>query len=126
MPSIRLDKQIFPFFNSVKKGEIESAESSVFNNNGFNIMKLEVNTKSNGSIMIGVLGCVNILNEDGTEKTDDECSWVPLSGIDNNFNIVSLIGRNGLFSFSIDGLARVKITNLGSSLSGTIVGVAEV
>lgn len=125
MPSIRLDKQIFPFFNSVKTGEVKAGESSTFNNNGFNIMKLEIGTSSNFPT-IGVFGCVNILNEDGTEKTDDECSWFALSGIDRNFNIVSLINTNGLFSFSIDGLARVKITNIGSDLDGTIVGVAEV
>lgn len=123
MPSIRVDKQIFPFFDSVKTPITSSGTSESFHNNGFASMMLEVTGEATGVVQ----GCVNIVNPDGSTKTDEECSWQILGLINvKNFDLTEGFSAAGQYSFTISGMARVRIVLSSVSAGATLVGVAEV
>ncbi len=125
MPSIRTDKQIFPFFDSVKTPVTEAGTSESFHNNGFATLILEVSDAT--SIKLTVEGCINILNTNGTTKTDEECAWTTLAAIDlSAYSVLDEISSNGIYAIGINGSARVRVVVSEISGSATITGVAEV
>ena len=125
MPSIRADKQIFPFFDSVKTPVAAAGTSESFHNNGFSTLILEVSGAE--GIKLTVEGCINILNTDGTTKTDAECTWTQLAVIDMSaYNVLEEVEGNGIFAIGINGNARVRVVISEISGSATITGVAEV
>lgn len=125
MPNIRVDRQVFPFFNSVKEPVAKNGISESFKNNGFSNLTLEVSGATN--INLTIEGCVNILNAKDTALQDSECQWTPLVALDNkNFAICENIESNGIYSISIGGVSRVRIKITSISGAATIVGVAEV
>lgn len=125
MPSIRTDKQIFPFFDSVKTPVTEAGTSESFHNNGFSTLILEISDAT--SISLTVEGCINILNTDGTAKTDEECTWSTLAVIGlGSYNVADAITDNGIYAIGINGTARVRVVVSAISGSATITGVAEV
>lgn len=123
MSSIRLDKQIFPFFDSVKTPVTASGTSESFHNNGFGSMTIEVSGAASGEIE----GCINILNADGSVKADSACSWSSLAVVNlGDLSLSSSFSGIGHYSVSISGMARVRVVLSSVSGSVTIVGVAEV
>lgn len=122
MPSIRTDKQIFPFFDSVKTPVTEAGTSDAFHNNGFGTMTIEVAGTAGGYVE----GCMNIVNSDGTTKTDSECSWTKLGLINmENFSVSSTFSAEGKYCVGINGMARVRVVLSSVTDSVTIVGTAE-
>ena len=121
----RVDKQIFQFFDSVKSPVTSAGTSDSFFNIGYSSMTLEVS--GTGSIAGRVEACMNILNSDGTAKTDAQCTWTTL-GILNltSFAMGTSFSANGVYAFAIDGLARVRVVLTSVSGSATVVGTAEV
>lgn len=125
MPSIRTDKQIFPFFDSVKTPVTAAGTSESFHNNGFATLILEVSDAT--SIKLSVEGCINILNTNGTTKTDEECTWTTLAAISlSGYEVLDEIDQNGIYAIGINGSARVRVVVSEISGSATITGVAEV
>ena len=125
MPSIRADKQIFPFFDSVKTPVTAAGTSESFHNNGFSTLNLEVSTS--GSVSLYVEGCINILNADGTTKTDAQCEWTKLAIISlADYSVADTISAAGIYAVGINGTARVRAVVTSASGNTTIVGVAEV
>ena len=125
MPSIRTDKQIFPFFDSVKTPISAAGTSEPFYNNGPSVLNLEVSTS--GSVSLTVEGCINILNTDGTTKTDAQCEWTELAIISlSDYSVSSSITAPGIYAIGINGTARVRVVVASASGETTIVGVAEV
>lgn len=125
MPSVRTDKQIFPFFDSVKTPVTAAGTSESFYNNGFSTLNLEVATS--GSIALYVEGCINILNTDGTAKTDAQCEWTQLAIISlSDYSVSDTITEAGIYAIGINGTARVRVVVTSASGNATIVGVAEV
>lgn len=125
MASIRVDKQIFPFFDSVKTPITAAGTSESFFNSGFSVINIEVAT--GGSASLTVEGCINILKPDGTAKTDAECDWTQLAVINlSDYSVSDTITAAGIYAVGINGTARVRV--VAGSVSGetTIVGVAEV
>lgn len=125
MPSLRADKQIFPFFDSVKTPVTAAGTSESFHNSGFSTLDLEVSTS--GSVSLYVEGCVNILNTDGTAKTDAQCEWTKLAAISlSDYSVSDTITAAGIYAVGINGTARVRVVVTAASGNTTIVGVAEV
>ncbi len=126
MPGNYLQKQIFPFFNSVKKPVTETGTSDSFCANYlYSTMNIEVSGVTSGDIIIE--GCINILNKDGSNKKEDECVWTKLSFVDlSTMTLGSSIVSDGIYSVGIDGMSRVRIVINSISGSATIVGVAGV
>lgn len=123
MASIRMDKQIFPFFDSVKTPITVAGISDSFHNAGFSIITIEVT----GDEVEGVVeGCINIVKPDGTTKTDDECEWMSLALIDlKDYSVYTKIPGEGHYCIGINGMARVRVNLTSISGESTIVGVAE-
>lgn len=124
MPSIRTDKQIFPFFDSVKTPVSAAGTSEPFRNNGFSTLTLEVSGAT--SIALSVEGCVNIIKPNGETMTDEECSWTPLAIINmSDFSVLSEIADNGIYAIGINGNARVRVVVSSIEGEAIITGVAE-
>ena len=122
MPSIRMDKQIFPFFDSVKNPVSAAGTSDSFHNNGFGLITIEVTGTASGRVE----GCINIINPDGTTKDDADCVWSTLGLINvENFSAVSSFTGTGHYAVGINGMARVRVVLTSVSGTATIVGVAE-
>ena len=125
MPSIRIDKQIFPFFDSVKNPISAAGTSESFHNNGFSTMIIEVD--ASGSASMTVEGCINIIESDGETKEDSDCTWTELAIINlSDYSVLSSITASGIYAVGINGTARVRIVCSSISGTATIVGVAEV
>lgn len=128
MPSIRADKQVFPFFNSVKVPVTAAGTSDSFHNSGFDTLALEVSPSgSSSSVTIEgyVEGCINIVAPDGTTLEDADCAWTQLALIDATLNKQTTF-EQGIYFVGINGMARVRVVVTSISGSATIVGVAEV
>ena len=124
MPSIRTDKQIFPFFDSVKTPVSTAGTSEAFRNNGFETLILEVSGAT--SISLTVEGCINIIKPNGETMTDEECSWTPLAIINmTGFEVLSEITSNGIYAIGINGNARVRTVIDSIEGEAVITGVAE-
>ena len=124
MPSIRTDKQIFPFFDSVRTPVSAAGTSEPFRNNGFASLTLEVSGAS--SIALTVEGCVNIIKPNGEAMSDVECSWTPLAIINmSDFSVLSEIANNGIYAIGISGSARVRVVISSIEGEAIITGVAE-
>ena len=122
MPSIRTDKQIFPFFDSVKNPITSIGVSDAFHNNGFGTMTIEVDGVAGGYVE----GCMNIINSDGSAKTDNECSWTKLALINmEDFSVSSTFTTTGKYCIGINGMTRVRVVLTSISGSAVIVGTAE-
>lgn len=125
MPSARLDKQNFPFFDSVKNPVTAVGISDSYHNVGFDTLILEV--AGSEDIELKVQGCSNILKEDGmTSKSDDECEWSDLAVINaKNFDVSESISSNGIYYIGINGLMRVRVSVTSITGSATILGTME-
>lgn len=122
MASIRMDKQIFPFFDSVKTPITAAGISDSFHNAGFSIITIEVV----GEVAGTVEGCINIVNPDGTTKPDEECDWMSLALIDlKDYSVYESIPGEGHYCIGINGMARVRVNLTSVSGESVIVGVAE-
>lgn len=122
MASIRMDKQIFPFFDSVKTPITEAGTSESFHNNGFSLLTLEVSGDSVGYVE----GCINIIKPNGIAKTDEECEWEKLALINlKNFDVTEKFEEKGHYSIAINGMARVRVVLESVNADSVIVGVAE-
>ena len=125
MPSIRADKQIFPFFDSVKTPISAAGTSESFHNNGFSTLMIEVSGAS--SIDMEIEGCINILDANGEPKEDANCVWTKLGLYNlNDFSFAKKITGNGIYAISIDGTARVRVVVNSVSGNTTILGSASV
>ncbi|MBO7732408.1 MAG: hypothetical protein J6S67_07640 [Methanobrevibacter sp.] len=123
MANIRADKQIFPFFDSVHTPITAAGTSSSFHNNGFSTLIIEVTGTAEGYVE----GCMNIINPDGSTKTDDECVWGELGLIDlKAYKVLEEFQESGHYAVGINGMARVRIVVISVTGEVTILGVAEV
>ena len=124
MPSIRTDKQIFPFFDSVKSPLTAAGTSESFHNSGFSTMILEIANAT--AISAKVEACVNILKPNGEAMTDNECEWTQLAVIGmSDYAVSDSISDNGIYAIGINGTARVRVVVESVSGSAVITGVAE-
>ena len=122
MASIRVDKQIFPFFDSVKTPITTPGISQSFFNAGFSVLTIEVVGEVDGTVE----GCINIVRPDGTTRPDDECDWMSLALIDlKDYSVYETIPGEGHYCIGINGMARIRINLTSVSGESTIVGVAE-
>ena len=123
MPSIRVDKAIFPFFDSVRTPVTAAGTSDAFHNAGYSTMILEVSDGVEGSVE----GCINIVNPDGSTKTDNECDWSSLALINMaDYAVGDTFTEAGHYAVGINGMSRVRIVLTSVSGEATILGVAEV
>lgn len=121
-----LNKIIFPFFNSVKVPISAGGSSDSLRLNClYDSVTLEIS--GGGTGMIYVEGCINILNADGSTKTDAQCSWTKMSMMDmKTMSIVDVIKGDGIYSITTSGLNRIRVTIESISSPITVVGVAGV
>lgn len=123
MPSIRVDKQIFPFFDSVKTPITAVGTSDSFHNSGFGLLSLEIAGDAAGYVE----GCINIVNADGSIKDDASCSWGKLAIINSQtLECGESFDDEGHYCIGINGMSRVRIVLTSVTGSVTIVGIAEV
>ena len=123
MPSVRVDKQYFPFFDSVKVPVTAAGTSDSFYNVGYDTMILEVTGTAAGYVE----GCVNIVQPDGTTKTDAQCAWSKLALINfKNYDVTENFSGAGQYAIGINGMSRVRVGLTSVSGEATILGVAEV
>lgn len=112
---------IVPFF---KKGthmigspsvSVPEKESLVFNNQIFSDLTLEVKGTANSSAFPIVLsGCVD---------SEANQTFVNLAGINlTNFKPVLSIEEPGLYSFSVSGIAHLKVTLSATNSDLTVTG----
>jgi hypothetical protein len=124
MPSIRMDKTIFPFFKKKDNQGPTYAEvgESVFGNAGYSNMSLEIS----GDAVGYVEGCINLQNPDGSSKKDEELSWGRLALIDKaDYNVLDGFSAKGHYDVAINGMQKVRVvvTSVGSEV--TILGMME-
>lgn len=126
MPSIRMDKTIFPFFKKKDSKNIgpDYAEvgESVFGNAGYSNMSLEIS----GDAIGYVEGCTNLQNPDGSSKKNDELSWGRLALINKaDYSLLDGFSEKGHYDVAINGMQKVRVvvTSVGSEV--TILGIME-
>ena len=123
MPSIRVDKHYFPFFDSVKVPVTAPGTSDSFLNAGYDTMILEVAGTAGGYVE----GCINIMQPDGTTKPDAQCAWNKLALINlKDYDVTESFSAAGQYAIGINGMSRVRVVLTSVSGEATVLGVAEV
>ncbi len=122
MPLPRLDKQFYAFFNSQRNPVSAAGTSESYYNSGYSSMTIEVSGTDN--INAHVEGCLSIENPDGTNKTDEQCSWTQLKLIDlSTLDQVNAMEAKGLYLLALCGCQRIRVVIDSIEGSATILSI---